>query len=152
MPTVDELLALDLLTLREHTEKAGDRLDPEIHRVTLERTLATSKVVVVRRDGKLVAYATLEPQSAGDWFVTGFNTDPGHRSSTVFRELFAKLAAVAEAHGIAALRSNVYKTNARSMAFHKRLGFIVTKENAKGVEFYATVASLMANPAVEPRQ
>jgi hypothetical protein len=40
------------------------------------------------------------------------------------------------------LRSNVYKTNRLSMAFHQKLGFKLTRENAKGVEFTAELAAL----------
>jgi GNAT superfamily N-acetyltransferase len=129
----EEVLALDLLTLSEHTERAGDSIDPGVHRVAVERTLQVSEAIFVRRRGELVAYATLEPQEAGCWFVTGFNTHPDHRSAPVFRELFARLRSLAKARDISALRSNVYKTNRLSMAFHKRLGFKVTRENAKGL-------------------
>jgi len=148
MPTVEELLALDLLTLREHTELAGDVLDPEGQRSAIERSLAVSELAAVRRDGRLVAYAMLQPQEAGRWFVTGFNTHPAHRSAPVFRDLFAQISTVAARHGISSLRSNVYKTNRLSMAFHRRLGFKVTRENAKGVEFTASVADLAASHLV----
>lgn len=144
MPTVEELPALDLLTLREHTERAGDVLDPEGQRRAIETSLAVSALASVRRDGRLIAYAMLQPQEAGRWFVTGFNTHPAHRSAPVFRELFAQLSALAARHGIKSLRSNVYKTNRLSMAFHRRLGFKVTRENAKGVEFSAPLDDLAA--------
>ncbi len=50
---------------------------------------------------------------------------------------------------ISELRSNVYKTNRLSMAFHLRLGFQITRENAKGVEFFATVTDLAADPFIK---
>lgn len=148
MPTVEELLALDLLTLREHTELAGDVFDPEGQRRAIETSIAVSELASVRREGRLVAYAMLRPQVAGRWFVTGFNTHPAHRSAPVFRELFAQISTVAARHGITSLRSNVYKTNRLSMAFHRRLGFKVTRENDKGVEFTASVADLGATVSV----
>jgi ribosomal protein S18 acetylase RimI-like enzyme len=150
MPTGEELLALDLLTLREHTELAGDVLDPEGQRRAIETSLAISQLASVRRDGRLVAYAMLQPQEAGRWFVTGFNTHPAHRSAAVFRDLFAQISALAIRHGITSLRSNVYKTNRLSMAFHRRLGFKVTRENDKGVEFTASLADLAAAPSLRP--
>ncbi len=149
MPTTEEILTLDMLTLREHTELAGDTLDPNIHRLAVEKTLQTSEAVALRRNGALIAYATLQPQEEGCWFVTGFNTHPDHRTAPIFLELFTRLHSLALQHGITALRSNVYKTNRLSMAFHKRLGFKVTRENSKGVEFYATLAELAANNALK---
>ena len=141
---LDELLALDLLTLREHTELAGDVLDEATQRRALSQSLGTAELVTVRRAGALVAYAMLRPQEAGLWFVLGFNTHPAHRDANVFRDLFARIAALAQRLSITALRSNVYRTNRLSMAFHRRLGFRVTREGAKGVEFTASLDDLMA--------
>ncbi len=141
---VEEFLALDLLTLREHTERAGDVLDAATQRRTLAQSIATAEVATVRRGGALVAYAMLRPQEAGLWFVLGFNTHPAHRDASVFRDLFAQIAALAARLSITALRSNVYRTNRLSMAFHRRLGFRVTREGAKGVEFTARLDELKA--------
>ena len=148
-PTIEEFLALDLLNLREHTERAGDELNAERHRASIEKSLEVSAHCFVRRNGTLVAYAMLQPESSGRWFVTGFNTHPLHRTSPVLRELFSGFAALVQRFGIAELRSNVYKTNRLSMAFHRRLGFRITRENAKGVEFSASVAELAANRSIE---
>lgn len=68
-PSVDELLALDVLTLREHTERAGDRFDVDEHRATLFKSLEINEVCCVRRDGTLVAYAMLRPEAGACWFV-----------------------------------------------------------------------------------
>ncbi len=150
MPNIDEILALDLLTLREHTELAGDVFDAGTQREKLEQSLAVSEVVAVRREGALIAYAMLRPQEDGRWFVLGFNTHPDHRNGGVFRDLFALLARLAQRHSITSLRSNVYKTNRLSMAFHRRLGFRVTRENPKGVEFTADLADLTSgSPALD---
>jgi len=150
MPNIDEMLALDLLTLREHTELAGDVFDAVTQRQKLEQSLAVSEVVTVRRDGALVAYAMLRPQEDGRWFVLGFNTHPDHRDGGVFRDLFALLAGLAKRCSITSFRSNVYKTNRLSMAFHRRLGFRVTRENPKGVEFTTDLAELIsATPALD---
>jgi L-amino acid N-acyltransferase YncA len=96
-----------------------------------------------------VAYAMLNQISGASWFVRGFNTHPEYRSAPVMRELLQQVSELARQEGIAELRSNVYKTNRLSMAFHRRLGFRVTKENAKGVEFFATVEELASNPSIE---
>ena len=149
MPTIDEIIALDQLTLREHTESAGDVLDPKQQRERLEKSLPISQVCSVRRNGDLVAYAMMHPESNGGWFVTAFNTHPQQRSAPVLQELFSKFAALAHEVGVTELKSHVYKTNRLSMSFHRRLGFRITKENAKGVEFVATLAEVSASRAIE---
>ncbi|MDT9000005.1 GNAT family N-acetyltransferase [Paucibacter sp. APW11] len=145
---IDELLALDLLTLREHTERAGDAMEPAQQREQLCQSLAQSRLCSVRREGRLIAYAMLRPADGMTWFVGGFNTDPAHRSAPVLRELFAQVAQLLQAEGASELCSHVYKTNALSLAFHRRLGFRVTRESDKAVEFRASVAELMASPAL----
>ena len=145
MPTIDEILALDQLTLRDHTERAGDILDIEQQRECLQKALPVSRVCSVRRNGALVAYAMMRLESQGGWFVTAFNTHPLQRSAPVLQELFSKFAALAQELGITQLKSHVYKTNRLSMLFHQRLGFRVTNENAKAVEFVATLAELSAS-------
>jgi hypothetical protein len=148
MTLIEELLALDLLTLRDHTERAGDELNAAQHLACLERSLAVSQQCIVRREGRLVAYALLQPESPSCWFVTGFGTHPVHRNAAVLRELFLAFAQLVQRLGIRELRSNVYKTNRLSMSFHRRLGFRVTRENDKGVEFFASVADLKASGAL----
>ena len=37
LPSVDELIMLDSLTLRAHTEQAGDAFDMDEHRVKLQK-------------------------------------------------------------------------------------------------------------------
>nr|WP_256490364.1 GNAT family N-acetyltransferase [Ideonella oryzae] len=137
--------------MREHTERAGDQFDRDRLRQSIEASLPISEVAVVRRQGALVAYAMLQPQEAGQWFVTGFNTHPEHRSAPVFRVLFGQFLNIASRRGITSLRSNVYKTNSLSMAFHARLGFQVTRENAKGVEFTVNLPQLLAKSRLVAR-
>lgn len=68
-----------------------------------------------------------------------------------WRETLAQSLAVSEVavvrRGIVRLQSHVYKTNRLSMAFHALLGFAITRENDKGVEFTASVADLVAAAA-----
>ena len=148
LPSIDELLALDSLTLRDHTERAGDAFDLDEHRARLQASLEVNELCSVRREGKLVAYAMLRPESAACWFVGAFSTHPLHRTPPVISELLAKLARLVSERGIAELRSHVYKTNRLSMAFHRKLGFQVTRENEKGVEFFASILELKDRPAL----
>lgn len=146
--SVDELLAFDALTLREHTEQAGDTFNLDEHRVQLRKSLEVNEVCSVRRDGKLVAYAMLRPESGTCWFVGAFAIHPSYRIYAVIAELLAKVATLAIDRGIVELRSHVYRTNRLSVAFHRKLGFRVTRENDKGFEFFAAVHELILRPAV----
>jgi GNAT superfamily N-acetyltransferase len=148
LPTVNEILALDLLTLVEHTELAGDVFDADQHRLRVQASLEACTVCSVRKAGELVAYAMLRQESETCWFVSGLVTHPLHRTPTVMSELLSKLAELAGRIGIVELRSNVYKTNRLSMTFHKKLGFHITRENDKGVEFFAPVSTISERPAI----
>lgn len=147
-PSVDELLALDSLTLRDHTEQAGDAFDADEHRVKLQKAVDVSEICSVRREGNLVAYAMLRPDSGACWFVGAFGTHPLHRTYAVITDLLAKIATLANERGIGELRSHVYKTNRLSVAFHRKLGFRVTRENDKAFEFFTTADELAMQPAV----
>jgi ribosomal protein S18 acetylase RimI-like enzyme len=148
-PTVSEILALDLLTLREHTERAGDILDADRHRAALQASMDVSQICSVRRAGQLVAYSMLCRESETCWFVTGLGTHPLHRTPGLLRELLSQLAEIAMRLGILEIRSHVYKTNHLSMAFHRKLGFRVTRENEKGVEFFASVSTLGRHSSIQ---
>lgn len=137
-----------MLTLREHTERAGDRIDPQRHAEQVRSSLELSRVCEVRRGGELVAYAMLNQVSGSTWFVRGFNTHPAYRSAPVMLELFSGVGEVVSEEGISELRSHVYKTNRLSMAFHRRLGFQVARENERAVEFVATVEHLASIPSI----
>jgi hypothetical protein len=143
MTLIEELLALDMLTLRAHTVSAGDEFNEERQRLSLIASMHVSQICTVRRYEALVAYAMLRPESDTCWFVTGFNTHPLHRTAAVMRELFSSLSVVFDHHGITELRSHVYKANSLSMSFHKRLGFRITRENDKAVEFFINVKEIV---------
>jgi GNAT superfamily N-acetyltransferase len=147
-PSVDELLALDSLTLRDHTVQAGDTFDVDEHRAKLQKAVDVSEICSVRREGNLVAYAMLRRDSGACWFVGAFGTHPSHRTYAVMTDLLAKIAMLASERGIGELRSHVYKINRLSVAFHRKLGFRVTRENDKAFEFFATVDELAMKPAV----
>ncbi|WP_241991386.1 GNAT family N-acetyltransferase [Paraburkholderia sp. RAU2J] len=90
----------------------------------------------------------LRPEAEACWFVGAFGTHPLHRTYTVINELFGEIATLATERGIGELRSHVYRTNRLSIAFHRKLGFLVTRENDKGFEFFITLDELAMRPAV----
>lgn len=142
---VRDIVALDLVTLREHTQQAGDAMDAAQQAQQAQQVraaLQTHQLCVVRRADALAAYAMLRPMDAGTWFVSGFCLALEHRNATVLRDLFAQVVTVLQTSSARELRSHVYKTNRASLAFHTRLGFTKGQENAKAVEFVATLGSL----------
>jgi L-amino acid N-acyltransferase YncA len=133
---LDELLALDTLTLRQHTEAAGDRFDPVAHRQQLASSLADSQLLLVRgQDGSLHGYALLRQQTATHWFVGMLNLHPAHRHRRVFLTLFRQLAALPGWAPESVLQSHVYRTNTDSLQFHQKLGFTIAQQNDKAVAF-----------------
>ncbi|UDM16872.1 GNAT family N-acetyltransferase [Vogesella sp. XCS3] len=131
---LDDLLALDVLTLRQHTEAAGDSFDPAAHRQQLAASLADSQLLLVRgSDGSLHGYALLRRQSATHWFVGMLNVHPAHRHRRVLHALFQQLAALPGWAADSVLQSHVYRTNQASLQFHKKLGFIPEQQNDKAV-------------------
>lgn len=147
--SVDELLALDLLTLREHTERAGAMLDPRRHADLLRQSLRDAQLCTVRRHGALLAYAMFTPEAGGSGFVQAFCVHPGHRTPAVFRELMGALLGRAHALHLTSLRSHVYRTNTLSLAFHQALGFRISREGAQAVELTATLAALQSHPRLQ---
>lgn len=145
---LDEILQLDLLTLRAHTELAGDQLQPDSHRAMLQASLQDAQLCQVRRHGVLLAYAMLRPLAGQHWLVTAFNTHPQHRHAPLLNQLFTALLEVAQRLDIRELSSHVYQTNHLSLAFHRRLGFKVVRENQKALEFHSSVVALLAQPAL----
>lgn len=139
-PSLEELLALDAVCLREAD---GAPLDLGAHRQRLAQTLARSRGAWLRRKGELIAYAYLWPlEEEGDWFVGGLALHPGHRRGTVVAELARTVLNLLESLGAVTLKSHVLRTNAASLALHRRLGFEIQQENEVAVAFTASVAEI----------
>lgn len=130
-----DILALDNLTLRAHTQDAGQVFDLVEHEKNVRLSFARSELVIVRRDQKIVAYANLWRQHDDVWFAGMINVHPDHRNASVLRKLFGGLRGIIAQQNIKTIQSNVYKLNTFSIAFHTKLGFEVTRENEFGFEF-----------------
>jgi len=137
---MEEILALDMQTLRAHTLAAGQVFDEVSHRAALKRVLPKSKVVKVFRKERLAGYVYLWPKGDGLWFVGGFAVHPGFRFGNVLRALLRAVEGLVISENIRELQSHVYKTNARSLALHRRLGYEVVDENEKGYAFSLKLA------------
>ena len=136
---MEEILALDLLTLTAHTRAAGDVFDEASHRAALEKVLPKSEIIKIHRQGQLAGYAYLWPKGGGLWFVGGFAVHPDYRGGKVLGALLSDIKTLVKAKNIGEVQSHVYKTNPRSLALHRRLGFAVIDENEKGFAFSRTL-------------
>lgn len=141
MALLDDILALDTLTLSEHTIAAGAEFDIERHRSLLEGSLSRCEDITVYRGDRLAGYAMLEPLDGSSWFVNAFNTHPDYRNALVLRALLRDLIALTQRHGIRSLVSHVYKTNLPSIRFHRKLGFDVVDENERAFAFRLDLSS-----------
>lgn len=135
MITVDEILEIDRLVLRNRNKVGSPEIDIAAHRLAVEASKAKSKYSVVRRDGKVAAYGYLWPLDEQMWFVGGIAIHPNHRNPSVFRELAQSLNDLIVRNCIGALRSNVFKENKASVDLHRHLGFEVTRQMDVGFEF-----------------
>ncbi len=148
-PWLDAMTALDEHTLRAHTEAAGKTWHREQHRAQLEASLPGARFLGIGRDQSLLAYVLLRPMSGAagpDWFVGMINSAPEHRDAALWRRLFAALVGLLQEEGVQQLHSHVYKTNAASLALHRRLGFQMVQENAQALAFSLRTADLLGHP------
>ena len=132
---MQEILALDRLTLTAHTRAAGDEFTTATHRAALVAILPKSKIIKIHRGALLAGYAYLWPKEDGLWHMGGFGIHPNFRFGRVIKQLLAEIKVLVRQEGITELQSHVYKTNLRSLALHRRLGFKVIDENEKGFAF-----------------
>ena len=141
MALLDDIIALDTLTLSEHSIAAGAVLDTERYRSLLEGSLSRCEVITVYRGDRLAGYAMFEPLEGSSWFVSAFNTHPEYRNASVLRALLRDLSTLTERHGIRSLVSHVYKINVPSIRFHQKLGFDLVDENEKAFAFSLDLSS-----------
>lgn len=154
LPWLDAMAALDERTLRSHTEAAGKSWHPGQQRAQLEASLPGARFLGLAREQTLLAYVLLRPlpdTGGSDWFVGMINSDPAHRDAALWRRLFGALAALLQAEGVQRLHSHVYKTNAASLALHRRLGFETVQENAQALALRIATASLLDHPMLRRR-
>ncbi|GAB3251311.1 GNAT family N-acetyltransferase [Chitinimonas naiadis] len=139
----DQLAALDVLTLSTHTQAAGDLLDHATRLAQLRASAAAGDhFLLVERDGKVVAYANYTVRTDKQWFVLMLNIHPAHRNAAVTAEIAQRSLALFVEHGVQKVVSHVYRNNPASLRFHRKLGFNVTRENDKALEFTASPSEL----------
>lgn len=86
-----EYLDLDLLTLKEISNEAGQPINEEVYLESLQQSKDANCLFEVRKNGELHAYATLRDLGEGKWFVLMFVIHPNRRNRHTFRQLFMKI-------------------------------------------------------------
>jgi len=138
-PTLEELLQLDSLCLRE---PSGGPLDVDAHRARLAQSIKQARFASVRRSGALVAYGYMWPRDAERWFVGDLAIHPAHRKAGVTAELFGSFMRLVRESGARELHSHVLAGNAASVKLHRRLGFTEAHREDKAIAFVSQVANL----------
>lgn len=144
---VDAITALDLITLFDRRIGDDAPLDPETHRVAVAETLKTGQAVTVWHGDALAAYAVFIPRGEGVWFATGIALHPDLAGPGTIRQLRDKIADFLRGQDVAWVESNVFRSNLKSVALHRRLGFEVFRENEHGFAFAASAEHLRAQLA-----
>ncbi|MGI0117886.1 GNAT family N-acetyltransferase [Zooshikella sp. RANM57] len=130
-----EYLDLTELTLNGISIEAGRPIDGKVYLDSLVNAKELGCLFDVYSNKKLLAYATLKDLGEGKWFVLMFVIHPRYRHKRVFLELFYKIIKHLISVKAKILVSNVFKVNKLSVAFHKKLGFKVTREADIGYEY-----------------
>ncbi len=146
---VDELLELDRVMLRADTAYGGCEPDPAAVRSRLVELLPQSRLCVVRRHAKVVAYAMITTLAPTKWQVSIFTVHPRYRLPGVMRELLAGMAELIEALKLDELCSHVYKTNRAAVRFHRALGFAIREERGDAYDFVVPTAYLLHSPRAQ---
>lgn len=148
-PTLEDLLALDAVCLRE---PSGGPLDLDAHRLRLAQSITRSRFASVRRSGALVGYGYMWPLDKERWFVGGLAIHPDHRNANVTGVLLHAFARLVRDSGARELHSHVLADNAASLKLHRRLGFTEAHRNAQAVAFVAGVADLAGHAFSQRRR
>ncbi len=133
---MEEIVALDMLTLTAHTRAAGAAFTEGSHRAALAQVLPISEIIKVHRQGRLAGYAYLWPKNGGLWHVGGFAVHPDFRAGRVLGALLEKVEALALAEGIAELQSHVYKTTCGHWRYIDGWGLWKLMKTKRGLPFH----------------
>jgi ribosomal protein S18 acetylase RimI-like enzyme len=122
--TIDDFVAI----VDERREFWGDRDLTALHHPLLvhefgETALVIRDVGAERGDGQVIAYlfGLLSPSGVGYIHVAAVRD--GHRREGLARRLYEHFEELARVHGAHALKAITKPVNARSIAFHRALGF-----------------------------
>jgi RimJ/RimL family protein N-acetyltransferase len=139
-PDIDDVLALDLLCLRQPD---GSALDRSAHLDKLQLSVAISTWAVVRKEAELIAYAYMWPLETADWFVGGIAIHPEYRNAPTVAALSHAAGRLLAATGAKSLKSHVLRHNRSSLRLHQRLGFEVELESDTAFALSAPISQVL---------
>jgi ribosomal protein S18 acetylase RimI-like enzyme len=140
---VDEMAALDMLTLAEHYRSAYGHCDRPWLRARHATALAEGgRVIAEHLQKQLAGYVLLRPIHPDEWEMTAFNLHPWYRSTSLYRRLLTRSLAHLISHGASKLTSLVLPTHETSIRFHERLGFTCAARTPEMLRYEIPVAEL----------
>ncbi len=141
---MQSFLNLDRLTLEDISEQSGRPINETVYLESLLLAKEQGCLFDVWKENQLQGYATLKELGEGNWFVLMFVTHPSCRNRNTFTSLFNQIVTHLKKVNATSLVSNVFKVNELSVAFHKKLGFEITREAPQGYEFTLALDSAAA--------
>jgi ribosomal protein S18 acetylase RimI-like enzyme len=105
----------------------GRPIADSLPRLFLDHFFTTS--AVVESGGELVAFFVgfLSPSQPAEAYIHFVGVHPDHRAAGIARRLYEEFFAFAARAGRTRVRAITAPTNSASIAFHERLGFIVSR-------------------------
>jgi GNAT superfamily N-acetyltransferase len=125
---IERATIADLIAVNEERQWFwGERDTRFLHHVMLVREFGDTAFVVRDSEGKVIAYlfGLVTPARVG--YVHLVAVREGHRGQGLARRLYAHFEEVARELGALRLKAITQPVNARSIAFHRALGFAVTE-------------------------
>ncbi len=124
--TIDDLSAV----VEDRREFWGERELPALHHPLLVHEFGDTALVVRDGEGRVIAYlfGLLTPEGIG--YIHLVAVREGHRREGLGERLYGEFEARVRRRGAVALRSFTNPVNARSIAFHRAMGF--TAEEVPG--------------------
>lgn len=142
---VEEMAALDHLTLIDHYQRAYGRGDEtwlrERHTEVLSRG---GRIIAEHLDRRLAGYVLLAPTAPDTWEIAAINIHPWYRRTGLYRRLLTRTLAHLLSHGAHTLTSHVLPGHEVSMRFHEKLGFERASEDATGWRYRIEVPRFAA--------
>ncbi len=120
--TIEDLVAI----VDDQREFWGERDLPALHHPLLVHDFGETALVIRDGGGRVIAYLFGLLTPAGVGYIHLVATREGHRRAGLARCLYERFEALVREQGAVALKAFTQPSNARSIAFHRSLGFCAT--------------------------
>ncbi len=140
---IDEMAALDMLTLAEFYRTAHGRCERAWLRARHAAVFAGGgRLIAEHLEHQLAGYVLLRPAGPNEWEMAAFNLHPWYRRTGLYRRLMVRSLAHLLSHGAENLASLVLPAHALSIQFHERLGFCCTSRSQEALRYEIAVTDL----------